>query len=96
MIQKILDWLKSLFGKKNVQPIDEHPKKLSKSEVSKIRKYWQKYIDELRKMNKRPREEFPCKICHKPMLVGSGQIAYFHKECKRLRSKKGRQLWKLD
>ena len=37
------------------------------------------------------RTEKPCLMCSKPMLVAKGQEAYYHKQCRRLRTRKGRR-----
>lgn len=30
-----------------------------------------------------PREEMLCGKCQKPMMVSAGQLAYFHRECRK-------------
>lgn len=35
------------------------------------------------KLEPQPREERPCRYCHKPMMVSAGQIVYFHSECRK-------------
>lgn len=30
-----------------------------------------------------PREEMLCGMCRKPMMVSAGQLAHFHKECRK-------------
>lgn len=37
-----------------------------------------------------PREARECFYCHRPMMVSAGQVAYFHKACrKKQRSRRG-------
>ena len=34
-----------------------------------------------------PRQERPCEGCGKPMVVAQGQIARYHKECRKLKNR---------
>lgn len=83
---KFLDKLKGLFEKKKEKDQQRDSGiKLTKQQMIRVGKNIQKRMKAERKMNARPREEFPCRVCTKPMLVGRGQLAYFHAECRPFR-----------
>lgn len=45
-------------------------------------------VEPIKNRGKNIRDEMPCKVCRKPMLVAPGQIAYYHKACRKFRHNK--------
>lgn len=83
---KFLDKLKGLFQKKKeAEQSGDSGFKLTKQQMIRLGKKIQKRMKEEKKLNARPREEFPCRVCTRPMLVGRGQLAYYHAECRPFR-----------